>query len=39
MPSAAHARLDEFFAWQADPGSSSVMRLRPVLVRVPADDV
>jgi hypothetical protein len=27
------------FAWQADPGSFSLTRLRPVLVRAPADDV
>jgi hypothetical protein len=34
---AAHEGLDEFFAWQADPGSFSVTRLRPVLDRAPAE--
>ena len=36
---AAHAGLDEFFAWQADPESFSVTRLRPVLDRAPADNI
>ena len=36
---AAHEGLDEFFAWQADPESFSVTRLRPVLDRAPADEV
>jgi hypothetical protein len=34
---AAHEGLDEFFAWQNDPDSFSVTRLRPVLDRAPAD--
>ena len=35
----AHEGLDEFFAWQADPESFSVTRLRPVLDRAPLDVV
>jgi len=34
---AAHEGLDEFFAWQADPASFKLTRLRPVLDQVPAD--
>ena len=36
---AALEGLDEFFAWQADPDSFSVTRLRAVLDRAPADVV
>jgi hypothetical protein len=36
---AAHEGLDEFFAWQANPDSFTVTRLRPVLDRAPADVV
>ena len=34
---AAHEGLDEFFAWKADPTTFAATRLRPVLVRAPAD--
>ncbi len=35
---AVHEGLDEFFAWQADPESFSVTRLRSVLDRVPGNE-
>ncbi len=35
---AAHAGVDEFFAWQADPAAYDPARLRSVLDRAPAVD-